>query len=232
MPDWLALVSERLPRLLVDARREAEIVEELAQQLEDTCEEALAAGLSERDALERSLSQFPDWKALHREIRRAEEGDFIVNHRLRVYWIPWLAALAAASAWLVVTFRTMFIWRIMGGLSAPSFANEFPGLEFLAIFAPLSLVGAVGAYVAWRLGATKWQRLLAGMFPAFVLPLCYVVYWYTDSPFRIFGARFVFRFLQGALSPFLLFILLGSLPFLFPADVVQNSHANTENRRV
>ncbi len=58
-PNWNRFVRERLPALPVAPAREAEIIEELAGQLEEAYREALARGLKEaaaRDAAERQFS--------------------------------------------------------------------------------------------------------------------------------------------------------------------------------
>jgi predicted permease len=73
MPDWRAYVRERLPRLGLRAEREAEIVEELAQQLEQAWAEARACGLSEQEAEAAAAAQIPDWGKLAEEIRLAEQ---------------------------------------------------------------------------------------------------------------------------------------------------------------
>ena len=72
MRDWKQCVRERLPELGLAAEREQEIVEELAQQLEQEFSLAFARGATEEWAEKRALAQFPDWNALAKEIGRAE----------------------------------------------------------------------------------------------------------------------------------------------------------------
>jgi predicted permease len=72
MRDWAAYVRQHLPELHVSPEREAEIVRELAGQLEDVYRDAVSAGLGEQEALALVRAQFPDWAALAREIRSAE----------------------------------------------------------------------------------------------------------------------------------------------------------------
>jgi len=50
MPDWKAKLRERLAGLRLPAAREAEIVEELAQHLEDFHAEAMSGGASVAEA--------------------------------------------------------------------------------------------------------------------------------------------------------------------------------------
>jgi len=72
MSDWKKYVRERLPELGLAGPREAEIVEELAQQLEGAYTEAVAKGASEAEAAARAAAVISDWNALAAEIRRAE----------------------------------------------------------------------------------------------------------------------------------------------------------------
>jgi hypothetical protein len=71
MPDWKQHVREHLPALGVSGAREHEIVEELAQQLEQAYNDALAAGSTPAQAAACASAQFVDWQALAAEIRRA-----------------------------------------------------------------------------------------------------------------------------------------------------------------
>jgi predicted permease len=73
MTDWRAYARERLPKLGLRPEREAEIIEELAQQLEGAYSEACAAGVSEEAAHSAAAAQIPDWAKLAKEIRLAEE---------------------------------------------------------------------------------------------------------------------------------------------------------------
>lgn len=71
MPDWRQFVREHLPPLNLGGAREAEIVDELAQQLEDRYEDLLVQGASESEARARAAAQFPEWARLAAEIRTA-----------------------------------------------------------------------------------------------------------------------------------------------------------------
>src|SRR5262245_51691189 len=50
MPDWKPEISRRLAKLQLPPAREAAIVEELAQRLDESYAELLASGVSEADA--------------------------------------------------------------------------------------------------------------------------------------------------------------------------------------
>ncbi|HET7291944.1 MAG TPA: ABC transporter permease [Vicinamibacteria bacterium] len=71
MPDWAQAVRERVAGLKLDPCREAEIVEELAQDLEQRYAEALARGATQAEAAVEALAELRDGPALAREIARA-----------------------------------------------------------------------------------------------------------------------------------------------------------------
>lgn len=74
MPEWKQLIRERLAGLNLDPRREAEIVEELAQDLEQRYAEALARGNVETQATAEALAELKESEALAREIARIERA--------------------------------------------------------------------------------------------------------------------------------------------------------------
>jgi predicted permease len=82
MRDWKQYVREHLPPLGLSGAREQEIVDEIALQLEDACTEALSRGLMSKPAEAHAVAQIPDWDALAKEIRRAEQpiANEIVSH--------------------------------------------------------------------------------------------------------------------------------------------------------
>jgi predicted permease len=72
MPDWKKEIRERLERLRFGSTREAEIVEELAQYLEDCYEELLAGGMTKENALRKTLDQLDESDLLARELKKIE----------------------------------------------------------------------------------------------------------------------------------------------------------------
>ena len=64
MPDWIGFVRAHLPGMRLHREREEEIIADLAQQLEDWYQEALAGGASEKEAEEFARRQIPDWETL------------------------------------------------------------------------------------------------------------------------------------------------------------------------
>src|SRR5688500_6673788 len=70
--NWREHVRSHLPPLHVSAEREAEIVEELAVQLETTYERARARGVTDEDARRTALAEVPNWTAFARSVGAVE----------------------------------------------------------------------------------------------------------------------------------------------------------------
>src|SRR5262245_12831554 len=72
MPDWKSEIRRRLAGLKLEPTREAAIVEELAQYLDDCYAELLASGTTEAEAYQRTLAELSGSELLARELRRVE----------------------------------------------------------------------------------------------------------------------------------------------------------------
>ena len=72
MSEWVVYVQARLRLRGLSREREAEIVEDLARQLEDAYADALARGSGESEARAAAQRQVGDWSALARAVERAE----------------------------------------------------------------------------------------------------------------------------------------------------------------
>ena len=72
MPDFKIDIRTRLAELGLSPVREAEIVEELSQHLEEEYEQALSCGASEDEARQQALKQLSTPDLLARELRRVE----------------------------------------------------------------------------------------------------------------------------------------------------------------
>jgi putative ABC transport system permease protein len=72
MHDWKALVRSRLTDLAVDHARAADIVDELAQHVAQHYADLVAAGVSDRDAMQRALAPLDDPARISRELGRAD----------------------------------------------------------------------------------------------------------------------------------------------------------------
>src|SRR6478735_1525482 len=73
MPDWKSLIRARVaPLSELNAAREADIVDELAQHVAEHYAELVAAGIAESDAVNRALAPLQDPARVAREIARAD----------------------------------------------------------------------------------------------------------------------------------------------------------------
>lgn len=73
MPDWKDEIESRLAHLRLAPAREAEIVEELSQHLEDIYQEILLEGGTAEDALRAALAELCDHNRLANELRLTEK---------------------------------------------------------------------------------------------------------------------------------------------------------------
>jgi predicted permease len=72
MPDWKPEIRRRLAGVKLEPAREAAIIEELAQYMEDCYTEWLSSGVTEAEAYQRTLAELSGSELLTRELRRAE----------------------------------------------------------------------------------------------------------------------------------------------------------------
>src|SRR5262245_24239878 len=72
MPEWKQEIRERLGPLNLAPTREAEIVEELAQHLEDRYAELSSRGVASEEAYCKALAELSESAALERQLRRVE----------------------------------------------------------------------------------------------------------------------------------------------------------------
>ena len=74
MPDWSQYIRENLRLRGLRPEREAEIIEDLAQQLGDAYREALDGGKTEIEAVEFAKQQIRDWDVLSHELKQLPRG--------------------------------------------------------------------------------------------------------------------------------------------------------------
>ena len=169
MPDWKALVLERMESLGLSPAQEEEIVSELAAHLEDCYEELRTQGVCESEAIDRSLEQVTDWPNLSREIQRAKRKGDVMNHRTRILWLPALISLAAAMVFLMISTQIALQPRIVAGrfvtLRTSTGSTDYRFAEYLPWLILLPFCGAAGAYLSRRAGGQPLVRLVAGLSP-------------------------------------------------------------------
>jgi hypothetical protein len=166
MLDWDALVRERLAGSSLEPQEPREVIAELAGHLEETFEQLRRQGFPEEAAVERALSQVKNWQSLRRKIQIARSKENIMTNRVRHLWVPgFLTLLLSMVLLMVIQFigpKPLIVsvdgWRVI----APVAVIYVPWL--------LSLlpIGAMGAYLAGRAGASQRAMFLSIVFP--VLP--------------------------------------------------------------
>jgi predicted permease len=72
VPEWKQEVKQRLASLKLEPTREAAIIEELAQHLDDYYKELVAGGAAPEDAYRAALAELREGELLARELRRVE----------------------------------------------------------------------------------------------------------------------------------------------------------------
>jgi len=72
VPEWKQTISKRLASLRLEPTREAEIIEEMSQHLDDRYVELLQGGASEREAYAAALAELNEHEMLQRELQRVE----------------------------------------------------------------------------------------------------------------------------------------------------------------
>src|SRR5258705_11513524 len=74
MPDWTNYVRQHLSLPPLPPGREPQIVEEIAQQLDDAYRDELASGAAESEAEERACRHVSDWARFSEEIATSERA--------------------------------------------------------------------------------------------------------------------------------------------------------------
>src|SRR5262249_59301359 len=91
MPDWKAEIRERLVGLQLAPTREAAIVDELTQLLEDYYAELLSSGVTSAEAERQTRAELSGSELLARELQRAErqvpQGPIVLGINRRTHMI-------------------------------------------------------------------------------------------------------------------------------------------------
>ncbi len=95
MPDWQAMARKHLSSLRLPAARQQEIVDKIAGYLEDHYEDLLRQGKTENESLRLAFAGLSQNDELTRQIRSALQEN-TVNHRVKAFWLPALAATVSA----------------------------------------------------------------------------------------------------------------------------------------
>ncbi len=162
MPDWEALVEQRLAGLALEREETTEVIAEVAAHLEDTCAEMLRQGMTEEEAVGRALSQVRNWKDLQRKILTAKRRGQLMDKRVRQLWIPGFLTLILSMLFLMALQRLGLRPRIVW--SGPNAI-----LLYMPWLLSLPFFGALGAYVSSRAGGSRGTVLFVSVFPVLAL---------------------------------------------------------------
>src|SRR6266852_3183843 len=100
MRDWEELVRTKLAGLAIEQGEKREVIAELAAHLEETCETLRRGGMPEQEAIQRALSQVPDWNDLRNKICTARIKENNMNSRVTRFWIPGLLTFVVSMSLL------------------------------------------------------------------------------------------------------------------------------------
>jgi hypothetical protein len=99
----------------VDPCTREEIIAELSSHLEESYEDFCQQGLSEPEALQRSLEGIP-WWPLSRKIQSAKCKETLMNERTRQFWLPALVSLTISEGVLLglsfIIATHPYLWRM------------------------------------------------------------------------------------------------------------------------
>lgn len=176
MPDWRKLVSERLHGLALDAAKREEVLAELASHLEEICEGLLRMGMREDEAVRRTLSQVENWHDLRRKIQSARAEENSMSNRVRELWLPGFLTLFTSMSLLVLIGFLGPRSQVVHPNDAYNVSFQLRSWSMIAPVAPvyvpwllaLLLIGASGAFLSQRAGASQRVVFLSTLFP--VLP--------------------------------------------------------------
>jgi hypothetical protein len=171
MPDWNALVRERLGAAATSSVEDEEVIAELAAHLEDLYEQLRGKGVCESDAIERAVGDIGNWRGLAGRICRAKGGEETMNSRTKTLWLPGLIGLTASMVWLMILQRA----TLKPSLPGPWLHAGLALMPYMVWQITQPLFGAASAYLSRRAGAERRVELAATLFPAIVMLAVWVV---------------------------------------------------------
>ncbi|HKW33473.1 MAG TPA: hypothetical protein VJN92_10750 [Candidatus Acidoferrum sp.] len=167
MPDWLELVRKRLAGLELDVTEKEEVHAELAAHLEESYKMFCKKGLPEKEAVDRTIEQVPDWRDLQGKILIARGG--VMRKRTRQLWIPGFLTLILSTLFLMTLQEVFGVRPRIVGSGAGAVLFYVPWL------AVLPFIGALGAYLSSRASGSRSTMMLASVFPALSLAVAFLL---------------------------------------------------------
>ena len=176
MPDWQELVRRELSGLALDAAEKDEVQAELAAHLEESYEALLNEGVMEPAAVQSALWLAGDWQELRRRIPMTRTKGNNMTNRVRQLWLPGFLTLFTSMGLLILIGIFGPRPPIFHPTDGYNVSFQLRGWSMIApvmiVYLPwllaLLLIGASGAYLSYRAGASQRVVLLSILFP--VLP--------------------------------------------------------------
>jgi len=164
MRDWEALVDTRLAGLALDPAERAEVIAELGAHLEDACDGLQRRGMTEEEAVQRTLSQVEDWQNLRRKIQTVRTKENIMNDRVRQLWLPGLVTLLL---WMGIFVLIQIFGPSHWIVARKSVWSHIVPAAVIYILLMLSLpvLGAMGAYLSVSAGGSRRAVICSTVFP-------------------------------------------------------------------
>jgi hypothetical protein len=216
MPDWREIVRERMDSSLLRSQDREQVIAELAAHLEERYLEARSRGLNDAAAVELTLREVEDWRALAANICHAKSSneEDPMNYKTKTLFLPALVSFATASLFLLafswISLQPYYLVRLQSGL----------GFWFyVGWLLSQVLCGALGAFLSGRAGGSSNARMLAGTFPAIVMFALWAVWIPLTALFEhnTFVRRHPLHYALGIfvwVLPPGFALLLGATPFL------------------
>ena len=212
MPDWKKLVRARLADKKRGTPLDDEVVQELADYLEDACAAQTGAGISAERGIHRVIAEVKNWSRLARKIEEARGGT-MVKQRTLTMWLPGVMSTTGAFLLLCASQK-------IG--AQPRFVEVSPRMATMIYIGWLFVLPAFGGMAAWwsrRAGGSIPNRIMAALFPIFSMIAIYLVI-FTSATLTNhgLGAPNLFKSLAaalilGVLTPAVA-LTMGTLPFL------------------
>jgi hypothetical protein len=168
MRDWKTLVEQRLAGLALERQEKDEVIAELAGHLEEACDGLLRQGISEEEAVRRTLAHAGSWNDLKHKILVSKRKEQIMEQRVRQLWIPGFLSLILSMLFLVILqkqgLQAHIVW------SGPNAILLYP-----AWLMSLPIFGALSGFVSSRAGGSRRTALLASVFPSIALTAAFLL---------------------------------------------------------
>jgi hypothetical protein len=132
--------------------------------LQESYEQCLRRGLADSQAFDRALGELGDIGLLVGKIASKKREGQDMGDRMKTFWLPGLAGLAAFNLlWMVVT---------RAGIPPRVFDFRFITVPVdMPLLVAMPLLGVLGAYLSLRAGGSRGARFAAGLFPLLAAPI-------------------------------------------------------------